>query len=70
MYISDFIALLFFLTLLIGGIFGAYYLQKASCMAKTISFKESKFDPISGCMVLHNGRWLPLENIRGFDDKG
>jgi len=40
------------------------------CESQTISFTLSSWGPIQGCMVLHKDRWLPLENIRGFDDKG
>lgn len=45
-------------------------LSRASCQQRTVSFEDSDYGIIMGCMVKHNGRWLPLENIRGFDDKG
>lgn len=48
----------------------AYSLDKASCHAKARSFEDVSYGFIQGCMVKHNGRWLPLDNIRGFDDKG
>ena len=40
-----------------------------ACNSRARSFTDSEWGPIQGCMVLHNDRWLPLENIRGFDDK-
>lgn len=50
-------------------IVGTLWFSKAQCEQRSISFKDSRWGIISGCMVNHNGRWLPLENIRGFDDK-
>ena len=38
-----------------------------SCEQKSISFDEHRFGIFAGCMVKHEGRWIPLENIRGFD---
>ena len=38
-----------------------------SCEAKSVSFEDHNYMVISGCMVKHKGKWLPLENIRGFD---
>ncbi len=49
---------------------GAFYISKVACIEKTVSFPESKFTMLGGCMVKHKNRWLPLDNIRGFDDKG
>lgn len=52
-------------------IFGfAYWFSSAACDAKAVSFEANRFGVVSGCMVKHRGRWLPLNNIRGFDDKG
>jgi hypothetical protein len=45
----------------------AYYFDKAKCESQSISFEDSRFGIIQGCMVKHEGKWLPLENIRGFD---
>jgi len=46
-----------------------YWVSSISCKEKAISFKISEYDLFSGCMVMHNDKWLPLDNIRGFDDK-
>lgn len=48
-------------------LFGGYWYDKESCMTKAISFDGVKYSIVGGCMVKHKGRWLPLENIRGFD---
>jgi hypothetical protein len=48
----------------------AYFSDVISCQQKSVSFESHKYGFFSGCMVKHNDRWLPLENIRGFDDKG
>lgn len=39
-----------------------------SCHTKGESFEEVEYHLVGGCMVKHKGKWLPLENIRGFDD--
>jgi len=57
------VVIFLFIVLLIG----AYFFSMASCNAKSVSFEDVKFGAIQGCMVKHNGKWLPLENIRGFD---
>ena len=49
---------------------GAYFISKEACNQKARSFSEHEFGIFQGCMVKHNNRWIPLENIRGFDDKG
>ena len=41
--------------------------RHVQCTSKSISFPEHEFSITGGCMVKHNGRWLPLENIRGFE---
>lgn len=48
----------------------SYFLKSIACSQKATSFEDHKFGVLSGCMVKHNGKWLPLDNIRGFDDKG
>ena len=50
--------------------FTAYHIKKHTCNLRAISFDNHRYSLLAGCMVEHNGRWLPLENIRGFDDKG
>jgi len=49
-------------------LFGAYWMDKEGCMVKAESFDGVKYSVIGGCMVKHKGKWLPLDNIRGFDD--
>jgi len=48
---------------------GAMFFDWWGCSKRGRSFTEAEWGPVQGCMVLHNDRWLPLENIRGFDDK-
>lgn len=47
-----------------------FWFKSSRCEAQSISFQDSNFTILAGCMVNHKGRWLPLDNIRGFDDKG
>jgi hypothetical protein len=44
-----------------------YFFEKAKCESQSISFEDRRYGIIQGCMVKHEGKWLPLENIRGFD---
>lgn len=44
--------------------------ESTACEQKSISFEGHVYGLLSKCMVKHNGKWLPLDNIRGFDDKG
>ena len=44
-----------------------YFIGAYSCAEKSIGFSAYRFGLFSGCLVVHKGRWLPLENIRGFD---
>lgn len=46
-----------------------YWVESKGCDQKTVSFEYHKFGFFSGCMVVHQGRWFPLDNIRGFDDR-
>lgn len=57
--------------LFIGIIIAAIliWITAMQCDAKAISFKEHRWGIFSGCMVKHKDMWLPLENLRGFDDK-
>lgn len=48
---------------------GSYWWELERCKQRAISFNGYQFGIIAGCMVKHNGRWLPLDNIRGFDDQ-
>jgi hypothetical protein len=48
---------------------GLYLIKVESCEQRSISFEKHNYGGFSGCMVFHNEKWLPLENIRGFDDK-
>lgn len=54
----------FTLVVLIGG---TYWAGSVACEAKTVSFENHEYGFFSGCMVIHHGRWIPLDNIRGFD---
>jgi hypothetical protein len=49
---------------------GVGWLAARGCEQRAVSFAEHRWGYLSGCMVLHNGKWLPLDIIRGFDDKG
>lgn len=51
----------------VAAFIGIYFVGKIACEEKSISFEASRYQLISGCMVKHNGKWLPLDNIRGFD---
>ena len=58
--------------LIVGGIIAVpmYFVKKARCDQQAVSFEDSEYGFIAGCMVKHKGRWIPIDNIRGFDDKG
>lgn len=56
--------------LLVGAFYGIYALERTACERQAVSFEDHKYDFFAGCMVKHKGRWIPLDNIRGFDDKG
>lgn len=47
---------------------GGYLWSKAGCESKGRSFEGVEYSITGGCMVKHQGKWLPLENIRGFND--
>ncbi len=49
---------------------GVYFIKQEACNQRTVSFEDHRYGLFQGCMVKHNGKWLPLDNIRGFDDKG
>ena len=53
--------------LVLGMPIGLYHFSKAVCEEKAISFEDHRYSVLAGCMVKHDGKWLPLENIRGFD---
>lgn len=46
---------------------GIVFILGIKCENQSISFEAHKYKIIGGCMVKHEGKWLPLENIRGFD---
>lgn len=56
-----------FIVLAVFLFLGGLWIDSESCKAKAISFQAYTYGPIQGCMVKHKDRWLPLENIRGFD---
>lgn len=61
------ISMIIMMVLFSGGL---YLYERVACGQRAVSFVDYKFGFFSGCMVQHNGRWLPIDNIRGFDDKG
>ncbi len=52
---------------IIAIVWGGVWFDEQSCLTKGRSFSDVEYSVIGGCMVNHNDRWLPLENIRGFD---
>lgn len=44
-----------------------YGFSHIGCKNKSISFEAWDYGITSGCMVKHDNKWLPLDNIRGFD---
>lgn len=48
-------------------VLAAVWMSEKSCLTKGRSFDGVEYTIIGGCMVNHKGRWLPLDNIRGFD---
>lgn len=46
----------------------AWPFQATSCHTKGESFEDVEYHLVGGCMVKHKGKWLPIDNIRGFDD--
>ena len=48
---------------------GSYWASCISCSQRGESFEDSNYGVYSGCMVKHKGKWLPLDNIRGFDGR-
>lgn len=51
------IAITFLFTLIDWG-------SKIACEQQTESFEYSRYGFFSGCMVKHEGQWIPLANIR------
>lgn len=45
----------------------AYLGESKACDTKAQSFEDHEYHFFGGCMVKHNGKWLPLDNIRGED---
>ena len=46
----------------------AIFLDSVACAAKSVSFDGHDYGPVQGCMVSHNGKWLPLSAIRAIDE--
>lgn len=57
------------LVFIIGTVHLLYWVGSERCTQQSVSFEDHSFNLFSRCMVKHNGKWLPLENIRGFNDK-
>lgn len=55
------------LVFIVLAFFIAYGIEVASCENRAISFDDNRFEVFGGCLVKHEDRWLPLENIRGFN---
>lgn len=66
----DFRFFVFCFVFTIATIGFAILFEVTACRQKSVSFEKSSWGIFSGCMVKHNDRWIPLDNIRGFDDKG
>ena len=68
---KDIILAIFTIVIILSIIFtGVYWFKSNRCEVQAVSFQDSNFTVFGGCMVNHKGKWLPLDNIRGFDDKG
>ena len=61
------ILLLMLVILFVPTYFISIVLGNLKCDAKSVSFEDHKYTFFGGCMVKHEGKWLPLENIRGID---
>ena len=44
-------------------------LKKKSCTLKTRDFEKSEYNYLTGCMVRHNNKWIPLTNVRSFENE-
>jgi len=45
-----------------------YFYAKYSCGQKYFEF-QNRFGILTGCMVYHNEKWLPVERLRFFEDE-
>jgi hypothetical protein len=59
--------LLVMLLAILSPFIGMFVIDAQACHIKGQSFDDSEYHFIGGCMVEHEGKWLPLENIRGFN---
>ena len=66
---TDFYEVLIVLTVIAVIIIAGVALSSASCKTRGQSFDDVEYSVIGGCMVKHHDKWLPIDNIRGFDDK-
>lgn len=62
-------SILAFVAIMAIALIPIYFIENSACRSKSVSFEGHDYGLIQGCMVKHKGRWLPLENIRGFDDR-
>ena len=60
-------AIITIILLIVLPLTGGYFIKKTACNQKSVSFDNHSYGLFQGCMVEHKGRWIPLENIRGFD---
>lgn len=42
---------------------GLWIFNDERCHIQAKSFDSYSFDVLGGCMVSHNGQWIPLDNI-------
>lgn len=52
------VSIIFFITL------GGYFIEVQTCKVKAQSFNHHEYKIIGGCMVEHEGKMVPLENVR------
>lgn len=53
-----------------GSFVGVYHLDKESCHRKAAAMgREWRFGILEGCLVQHNGRFVPIDTIRFTDEE-
>jgi len=66
---DEYTATLFIIAFILLIAVCVYFFKQEACNQKSISFEDHRFGIFSGCIVKHQGKWIPLENIRGFGDE-
>ena len=59
---ASILAVVIFIIVALANLGGAI-----ACERQSVSFDGHEYTLLGGCMVKHEGAWLPLDNIRGFD---